>query len=129
MMDMTPESAPLFINFSNHPFSAWSEEQLAAARSCGDLVDMAFPAVDPRWGAAEVAEEAERIVRDIREAAPVPEATAVHVMGEMTLTFALVSRLRALGYRCLASTTERHVWTDGEGNRVTAFRFVRFREY
>ena len=120
---------PVFINLSNHPFSNWSDEQLSAAKVYGELVFLPFPVIDPHFGHEEVALEAERIIKDIRKAAPEPEATTIHVMGEMTLTYALVERLKSLGYRCLASTTERHIWTDADGNKVTAFRFVRFREY
>ena len=126
---MPTDASPVFINLSNHPFSTWSEEQLEAARKYGRLEDMAFPTIDAEWDKDDISRVAGDIVLAIRKLAPVPEATTVHVMGEMTMTYSLVETLMALGYRCLASTTERRSWIDQDGNKVTAFGFVRFREY
>ena len=53
----------------------------------------------------------------------------VHIMGEMTLTYAIVSRLLKRGVCCMASTTTREVATDTDGNKISVFRFVRFRQY
>lgn len=122
-------TAPIFINISNHPYSTWTEDQLAAARQYGDLKYLEFPAVNPEWGDNAISDAAGRLVREIREMAPDPESATLHIMGEMTLTYSLVETFKALGYRCVASTTERHSWTDEQGNKVTSFRFVRFREY
>ena len=55
--------------------------------------------------------------------------TTVHIMGEMTFTFMVVTRLKELGIRCVASTTERKVTYDSDGVKQTEFQFVMFREY
>jgi CRISPR-associated Csx2 family protein len=122
-------AAPVFINLSNHPYSTWSEDQLEAARQYGELNYLEFPAVNPEWDDNDISDAAGKLIREIREMAPDPEAATLHIMGEMTLTYSLVETFKALGYRCVASTTERHSWTDEQGNKVTSFRFVRFREY
>lgn len=122
-------ATPVFINLSNHPYSTWSEDQLEAARQYGELKYLEFPAVNPEWDDNDISDAAGKLIREIREMAPVPEASTLHIMGEMTLTYSLVETFKALGYRCVASTTERHSWTDEQGNKVTSFRFVRFREY
>ncbi len=122
-------AAPVFINLSNHPYSTWSEDQLEAARQYGELKYLEFPAVNPEWDDNDISDAAGKLIREIREMAPVPEASTLHIMGEMTLTYSLVETFKALGYRCVASTTERHSWTDEQGNKVASFRFVRFREY
>ena len=53
----------------------------------------------------------------------------VHLMGEQTLSFSLIMKLKGKGIRCVASTTERETWDSGGNKRVVAFEFVRFREY
>jgi len=124
------ENSPrLFINLSNHPISGWSEAQLSEARKFGQLLDIVFPAVKADWDKKDITHVAEEIVDHIRRIAPTPEKAAIHVMGEMTLTFCLVETLKSMGYRCLASTTERESWFDEKGNKVSVFRFVRFRDY
>jgi len=37
----------MFINFTNHPSAQWSAEQKAAAQAYGEVIDLAFPAIDP----------------------------------------------------------------------------------
>lgn len=124
-----PEAVPVFINLSNHPYSTWSEAQLTAARSFGDLLYLEFPTVDPGWDDVEIYREAGKIVRAIKQMAPDPESATVHIMGEMTMTYTLVETFKDLGYRCVASTTERNSWTNEQGDKVVSFKFVRFREY
>ena len=52
----------------------------------------------------------------------------VHVMGEMTFTYYLVSLLKAKGITCVASTTERII-EEKDGMKTSLFKFVKFREY
>lgn len=117
----------LFINFSNHPSASWSPAQLTAARRYGEVTDIPFPTVSPELNESEVNELADEYVRRILDAGG-KDAT-VHVMGEMTLTFAVVSRLKALGVRCVVSTTERNVSITADGKKISEFIFVKFREY
>ena len=121
------DSTPIFINLSNHPSSGWSEEQLNAARAYGEIVDMPFPQVEPAATAADVHELAGELVAAILEYGEAADLT-VHIMGEMTLCYAVISRLQASGICCVASTTERFV-TEVDGKKVSEFHFVQFREY
>ena len=119
-----------FINLTNHPSSLWSDEQLDSARQYGRIVDMPFPAVDPAAGPAEIALIADTCVEKIRAY----EEPTVLVQGEFTLTFNLVTRLKAEGIRTLAACSERRVVEskseDGTATRKSViFRFRRFREY
>lgn len=118
----------MLINLSNHPFSNWSEEQKKAAHEFGEVVDLPFPAVDPDRGSDYIDELAEDYFRKVVDVAG-PESAAVHIMGELTFSFSLIRKLKAAGYKCLASTTSRMVTMDEKGNKVATFGFVRFREY
>ena len=116
----------MFINLTNHPSSGWSKEQLKAAQEYGEVVDFPFPNIEPFFTSNEVKELAEITVKKImtHNAHPV-----VHIMGEMTLTYAIVSRLKTIGINCVASTTERLVKMMPDGKKVSEFKFVQFREY
>lgn len=118
----------MFINLSNHPSTKWSEAQIEAAKQYGDIVDLPFPQVDPKGDEdyiAGLADEYCHKVLDLADSHPV----TVHLMGEMTLTFALVIRMKAKGLVCLASTTERIVTEEAPGVKTNVFRFARFRKY
>jgi len=115
-----------FINLTNHPSSGWSEEQLKAAQQYGEIVDLSFPNIEPYFTSKDIYELAETTVDGIRAFDSNP---VVHVMGEMTFTYAIVSRLKALGITCVASTTERLVKMMSDGKKVSEFKFVQFREY
>lgn len=115
----------MFINLSNHPSEGWSEEQLAAAQQYGEIVDIHFPNIEPAFTSSMVSSLADITVDTI---IALGKDIVVHIMGEMTFTYAVVSRLKALGIKCLASTTERIV-TEQDGKKISEFRFVQFREY
>lgn len=113
------------LNISNHPSTGWPENQRQAALDrFGAIEDLPFPAIDPAWTPAEVDDLAEEYRRKVRSRRP----AAVHLMGEMTFTHALLQKLRADAVTCLASTTERLV-REEEGRKIVQFRFVQFREY
>lgn len=115
----------MFINLSNHPSIGWSKEQLEAAQQYGEIVDLSFPNVEPSFTTKNVNELADVIVEGIKDLDATP---VVHVMGEMTFTYAIVTRLKALDITCVASTTERIVQEEN-GKRISEFKFVQFREY
>ena len=119
----------MFINLSNHPSAKWSEEQLKAALRYGDVVDLAFPEIQPDQSTAEVHALAETYISQIVGRGA--DVSVVHVMGEMTFTYHVVSRLKALGVKCVASTTERKPLTVElpDGTIIKKFKFVQFREY
>lgn len=120
-------SSPLFLNLSNHPSSAWSDEQLAAARQYGEVKDMEFPAIGPDADEAAIVALAEEYEKKIMDLAKNKHLT-VHIMGEMTFTFCLVERLKRKGIDCVASTTNRQV-EERDGQKLSTFQFVRFRNY
>ena len=122
----------MLINFSNHPSEYWSKEQLEAAKTYGTVVDEPFPAVPPEADEETIGKMADECVSRLQGIIAEKngdELSPVHIMGEMTLTFAIVDRLLKMGIKCLASTTRREVTFDADGNKVATFRFVKFREY
>ncbi len=116
----------MFINLTNHPSLRWSGEQLKAAQQYGEVVDISFPNIEPYFSSKDINDLADEVVESIQllDSHPV-----VHVMGEMTFTYAVVSRLKALGVTCVASTTERLVKMMPDGKKISEFKFVQFREY
>ena len=116
----------MFINLTNHPSSGWSQEQREAALQFGEIVDMHFPIIEPFFTKTEVDELADITVEGIKKLNNNP---VVHVMGEMTFTYAVVFRLKALGITCVASTTERMVKMMPDGKKISDFKFIQFREY
>lgn len=115
----------MLLNLSNHPSATWSEAQMQAAiEQYGAVQDLPFPNIPPEATADEVRMLAEQYEVKVRRADP----AAVHLMGEMTFTFALVQRLQAIGIPCIASTTER-IAEERDGQKIVTFRFVRFRNY
>ena len=73
----------------------------------------------------QITEEANRYLVQILRKRP----AAVHLMGEMTFTYALAQKLKNAGIPCVASTTVREVIDHGDGRKEAQFRFVRFRPY
>ena len=128
-----------FLNLTIHPAAGWSPEQTAAAEALAAaladdpagaevrLVDRPFPRVDPGADAAQVDRLADDLIAELTTAYD-PARLVVHVMGEFTLTCALVARLQGLGVRTVASTTERIVTKDGDAT-TRRFAFRRFRDY
>ena len=118
----------MFINLSNHPSSRWSREQTEAAKQYGDIIDLPFPQVDPNGDEAYIAHLAENYCRKVTSLAN-GNPVAVHLMGEMTLTFALARLLKEAGIPCMAATTERVVMENEPEVKTAIFRFIRFRKY
>jgi len=113
----------MLLNLSNHPSSNWTEPQLAAAG--GNVVDLAFPQVAPNGDEAYIEQLANDYYNKINAMSNIE---AVHIMGEMNFTYALVSKLKAHNIRCVASTTKRET-VEENGVKISKFNFVRFREY
>ena len=120
----------MLINLSNHPSAKWPPEQSAAAQVFGKVVDLPFPDVDPSGGEEYIRSLCETYMQKIDQVSIACRASevTVHIMGEMTLTFALVDALQSRGITCVASTTERVV-TEADGVRTSAFHFRQFRKY
>jgi len=113
-----------FINLSNHPSAAWGDAQKEAALKYGELVDVQFPAVDPRASKEEVEALAEKILKQVLELSP----AAVMCQGEFTLAYAIVNLLKKNGIPALAGCSDRLV-EERDGKRISEFVFVQFREY
>ena len=119
----------MLINLTNHPSSSWGAEQReAAAEYGGGVVDVPFPTVEAVAGGDEVALLAGKYADEIA-GRYTPGSDTVHVMGEMTFTYALVRRLRERGFRCVASTTERVKRQLPDGSFISEFKFQKFRDY
>ena len=116
------------INRSNHPSDKWSKEQVAAAMIYGEVIDMPFPMVNADASENDVEALANVLINKIQNYGS-PGTVTVHVMGEMTLTYNLVRKLKEASYKCVASTTDRMVRDLDDGRKEVTFRFVKFREY
>lgn len=123
-----PPGAPLLINLSNHPSADWGARQREAAEMYGEIEDMTFPAIPPEAGEREIADLAEENVARIEERAVTRDVT-VHIMGEMTFCYAVITRLQPLGIPCIASTTRRQITEAADGVKEVHFDFEAFRKY
>lgn len=130
----------MLINLSNHPTAMWLPEQIEAAHSAyGEVFDLPFPTVPADADEADIQTIAQEYLKKVQTIAQEylnkvqtfsPSAEAVvHIMGEMTLTYALVCLLKQAGYTCVASTSVREVYEEEPGKKTAVFRFVRFRKY
>lgn len=118
----------MFINLSNHPSSGWNKRQLEAARQFGEIVDMPFPNVDEQATSADILRLAGQYLKSIEGKGMVEDLT-VHIMGEQTFCYALISKLQKKGIRCVASCTAHDTFINEQGQKVSSFHFTRFREY
>lgn len=118
----------MLINYSNHPYKYWPDSQVEAANQWGTIIDIPFPMVDPSLGKREIEQLADLEINRILEHSP-EVCPTILIMGEPTFTFAMVIKLKQRGITCIASTTERLTSYDNDGNKISSYRFVRFREY
>lgn len=116
----------MLLNLSNHPSTSWPEKQiLEAEKHFGSLQDLTFPHIDPQADEEHIQELALSYLDRILALQP----QVVHLMGELTFTFALVKLLQSRGISCLASTTHRTTENLPDGTKISRFEFVRFRNY
>ncbi len=128
-----PRTRTGFLNLSNHPIEQWPAAQVEAARRLGlgdpAELDGGMPLVDAEIDTPAVCKLASAIADRVEAA----EAAGAFVATDPTLTAALVGALQARGIRCFAATTERvaqeQALPDGTVQRVSNYRFVRWREY
>ncbi|MCO5236640.1 MAG: hypothetical protein M9933_10270 [Chitinophagaceae bacterium] len=115
----------MLLNLSNHPSANWPPGQWnTAIEQFGSVQDLSFPQIHPNANADEIEQLAEEYETKVRLLNP----SAIHIMGEMTFTYKLVNRLKAIGISCIASTTERTT-EEENGTKTSVFKFVRFRSY
>ena len=119
----------IFINHTNHPSANWSEEQKAAAKSYGKVVDIEFPAIPPSADSDEVSKIVLENLQKILSFSP----TAVLCQGEFTYSYKMIEQLKQQNILVMAACSERlvseSVQADGTTKRISVFNFVRFREY
>ena len=118
----------LLVNFSNHPSRYWDNSQREESQNYGELLDIPFPQISPNASDDELEKLALDYVQRIVSLAESKDII-VHIMGEMTFTFMVVTRLKEMGIKCIASTTERKTTYNDDGTKVSEFSFVKFREY
>lgn len=121
----------MFLNFTNHPSSNWSEDQKRVAeKEYGKIMDLSFPNIAPDWTWEQVKDLAEKYVEDIAGRNP----KAVLCQGEFTFAYQVIKRLKEKGILVVAATSERCVVEEYDPEKAatikkTCFKFVRFREY
>lgn len=119
----------MLINLSNHSQEFWDNAQMRQAiDKYESVIDVPFPNVLPIASCKEIEQQAKDLFERLKSEYG-HSATVFHIMGEMTLTFHLVNLLKAAGYTCVASTSERKVSYTEDGTKNVVFKFVRFREY
>jgi hypothetical protein len=123
----------MLINLSNHPESTWDlKQKQIAIDKYGEIKDFPFPDVDPMADELAVNYLAKNTAKqcvEFFEGCTEMYTQAVHVMGEMTLTFAIVCELQKRNLKCVASTSSRKVQKVQNGWKNSNFKFCRFREY
>ncbi len=122
------ERIKMFINFSNHPSTGWTESQKQAAEQWGEVIDIPFPSVPGEANETFIEELAEKAVRDIL----IYQPDVVMCQGEFTLAYAVIWRLKAQGIKTVAACSERRVeeiFKDGKYEKKATFEFIKFREY
>ena len=118
----------MLINFSNHPSVYWGDKQMEAARIYGELKDIPFPAIKPEADEIYIKSMAEHYYEQLLAYAKDHHLT-VHIMGEMTFVYRVVSLLKEQGITCIASTTDRNTEFISDNKKISDFHFVRFRKY
>ncbi len=123
----------MLLNFSNHPSTKWFKNQLQeAVKLYGSVADFAFPIVPPEASEKQidclVMEYFKKIMEYYDQSANKDHNSAVHIQGEFTFSFRLVYLLKSNDIECIASTTYRDV-VESNGEKISVFRFVRFRKY
>ena len=120
----------MLLNLTNHPYSQWDDNHKQAANKYGDCIDLPFPPINPDGDEEYIDNLANEYLDKILELKAEQDAeVTVHLMGEMTFSFALVEKLKSNGIPCIASTSERVSQDLGNGQKEITFKFIRFRNY
>lgn len=124
----------MLLNLSNHPSAQWAQGQKKTALALfGRVADIAFPAIDPDADDDVIknlaAKYASLCLKTLAEQKQDNENNAIHIMGEHTFCFTLVSLLQKEGITCIASTTRRMAQENEKGQKISVFNFVKFRPY
>lgn len=119
----------MFVNFSNHPSSLWSEKQRKEAEKYGEIVDLKFPSVNPDDSRDDLIRLAECYIQQILKFKP----QCVMCQGEMGLVYHVVRKLKEEDIKVVVACSHRMVeeTIDADNNSVKSskFVFIQFREY
>lgn len=121
----------MLINLSNHPSEKWHNNQLSEAnRIFGVVIDLPFPHIPPNESPEFIKNLASSYLQKVLDifSSSKDKKNAVHIMGELTFTYNLINLLKKENIICLASTTDRNAFENGN-EKISIFDFVRFREY
>lgn len=121
----------MLINLSNHPSDNWTAKQFSAAKKkYGRIIDLPFPRISPNNNSIAVEKKANLYLSKCLKliAKSSEPVDAVHIMGELTFTFAFVSLAKQKNIKCIASTTSRISRQNGYA-KTSIFTFISFREY
>ena len=123
----------MLINLSNHPSNKWGKKQQdIATESYGIISDLPFPAIDPNWEEEKIQQLCDeyfnKIAKILDQCANESKQNSVHIHGEFTFVFKLVTLLKSSDIVCIASTSERKVQEIKE-KKIVEFKFVQFRKY
>lgn len=121
----------MLINLSNHPKDKWTAKQIKTAfKKYNSIVDIPFPLISPKANTKQVIAKAKKyyeiIVKLLKSSKD--KNNAVHLMGEFTFVFHLVTMLKKKNIITIVSTTNRIV-EEKDGKKIVTFDFIRFREY
>lgn len=119
----------MLINISNHPISTWSEKQMeAAVAQFESVIDFPFPQIDPESSTQQIKMLAKQVFDSITTNYG-KEKITIHLMGELSLVYQLVTLFKEANVSCVVSTTKREVEDLPDGSKNSLFRFVKFRSY
>lgn len=117
------------VNLTNHPFSAWEEKQVQAAKKYGEIKEIPFPIVSPYADSKEL----DTLAEEYKDKILALGDQYVLLQGEFTFTYRLVQLLKAEKIHVFAACSERDVRErmkkDGKIVKESRFDFVQFREY
>ncbi|MDO4965766.1 MAG: hypothetical protein Q4E51_03580 [Lachnospiraceae bacterium] len=116
-----------FVNFSRSHTNKWTDEMRDEALDLvndGELVNVAFPVVEPSATKEEVYKMADECVEKIMGNNP----AVVYCLGDLSLLYRVVELLKAKGVKVVTACNERIVSKRDEG-KIAGFRFVQFREF
>lgn len=119
----------MLINLSNHPMEHWDKKQLRETEKYGEIIDMPFPAISPDLSDEELNSLVEEYYKRILEY----ENPVVMIQGEFVFVYRLVTKLKKVGIKALASCSQRvaseQMMGDGRVVKTTVFSFAGYREY
>lgn len=124
----------LFINLSNHPSAKWSAKQIDAAKEVADeVVDFAFPNVDPYANEGKIEIMAMDLLTDVEDLCNIVGASFSHaticIAGEFSLVIQFIKLCENLrvGFDVVVATSERNTVINKDGSKTVRFDFVQFR--